>query len=187
MAISIYVYQGEIVVVKGRENLELVEDIWTDGLGPCVGLVLWSRDLLAVGHLDSPDDEQLKDCRPLIETLKKRSPRQGFLIGARGQTGNNVWPSYRARVTLSSMFETEPTILLPAPLGHSAKVKLFKDGNIQTDFEPSKSNQLPRGTGKPPWHIPRHGTDFTFSFLEKKEGAAHFRCHTEADGPLKID
>ena len=67
MAINIPVRQREVVLVEGAHMGE-VACMYTLGLNPCIGLVLWDRKSCVMGHFDGL--ETIDQCTRLITHLR---------------------------------------------------------------------------------------------------------------------
>lgn len=82
MKIAIRVRQNEAIVVQG-DHMGGVSYLFTEGMNPCIGLVLWHKKICAMAHID--DWVSIGQCKGLISHFVKQSkegPRKAVIVKA---------------------------------------------------------------------------------------------------------
>jgi len=150
MSIQIEVRQNEVIVVQGT-NMAEVSHLFTVGLKPCIGLVLWHESICALGHFH--DWESMEQCAPLISHFKECSSqgkRTAVIVRAKGATSKEAWHSEHMSSDLANLLSqcfpvTTVNNVYPAPLGEGAKVKVnLSNGKIDYVFDYALPSDIKR-------------------------------------------
>jgi hypothetical protein len=147
MSTKIAVRQNEVVVVQGS-MMEEVSSMFTVGMNPCIGLVLWSPTMCALGHFH--DWDTMGRCGVVIKHFCKVSStgqRKAVIVRAKGEIhGGSAWHSEAMNVDLEKLLKPlTAEVVRPAPPGESAKVKItLEDGNLNYGFSGQSSTSFVR-------------------------------------------
>ncbi len=147
MPTAIEVRQNEVVVVLGSMMAE-VSNMFTMGMNPCVGLVLWSPTMCALGHFH--DWETIAQCGVVAERfceVSSTGQRKAVIVLAKGaQEKGNAWHSEAMKGDLEKLVNPlDVEVVRPAPSGEGAKVKIrLKDGKLVYYFAYEKGTSLLR-------------------------------------------
>jgi hypothetical protein len=182
MAYSLLVRQHEIIIVQGAENQNLVFDLFTVGMNPCVGLVLWHPKLCALAHIDDPAD--IPQFAPVIAQFSKYckdgsgSVTKPFasIVMAHGIGGGKGWWSEHMKCdleTLCSKSNVVVSVVRPMKPGdEAAMVKVtVSNGARGYDFPPGQASvQIQRNPRAEDWVTRPIGAFFRFGFFAGKDG-----------------
>jgi hypothetical protein len=162
-AVTIDVRQNEVIVVPPKMMRD-VQYMYTGGLSPCVGLVLWCSEMCAVGHFHTW--ETIGQCEPLVvkfAELSKDQPRKAVIVRAIGNTAKGgAWHSEHMVSDLQALLSAQGLRgeeVRPAALGESAKVCVCLDGGeIEYAFTYARDSKLKRVA--PSGYDDENGTDW---------------------------
>lgn len=150
-AVLIEVRQNELLVVP-PSRMDDVHYMYTVGLSPCVGLVLWCPVTCAVGHFHGWDTiGQAESVIAHFATLAAEHPgkKKAVIVRAIGNTiKGGAWHSERMVSDLQDLLRAQGLRgdeVRPAPSGESAKVCVnLADGTIEHQFTYAPDSKLGR-------------------------------------------
>jgi hypothetical protein len=155
MAIQIEVRQNEVIVVRGQYIAE-VSHLFTVGMNPCIGLVLWGEDICALGHFH--DWESIEQCAPLISHFMEcsgKASRKAVIVKAPAAVGGkHAWHSEAMKCDLMKMIPgaLPVNIVSKAPSDDAAKVKVtLADGKLDYLFSYEKPDVIKRDPENASW------------------------------------
>lgn len=158
MPINIDVRQNEIVVVKGS-SMSKVSSMFTMGMNPCIGLVLWSEEMCALGHIHDWETTPIAQCSVVVKhfcRVSSPSKRKAVIVMAKVGDGEEAarkaWHSEAMKVDLDKVI---PLAYQVVKRGDPADVKIsLENGELDYTFKNGDATKLARmpkedWTGRP--------------------------------------
>ena len=128
MPTIISVRQNEIVVV-GKSRMAEVSSMFTLGMNPCIGLVLWSEEMCALGHFQEWDT--IAQCGPVVKHFCKISSpglRKAVIVMATVTKDNlkfkSAWHSEAMKHDLDKLIPLAYQVVKPAETAN-VKIRLY--------------------------------------------------------------
>jgi len=179
VALSLYVRQHEIIIVQGSENQNLVFDLFTTGMNPCVGLVLWHPKFCALAHVDDVDD--IPQFAPVVAQFSKHCEAErgtttkpfALVVMAHGVGGGQGWWSEHMKTNIIKLCENSKIavdVVRPMKPGDNcAMVKVnVSNGACNFHFDPAeKGVEVQRKPETEGWYRTPIGSVFRFGFFRK--------------------
>jgi hypothetical protein len=137
-----------------------VSSMFTMGMNPCIGLVLWSKEMCAVGHFHDWEKTPIAQCGVVVKQFcRVSSPnsRRAVIVMATVTEPDKAWHSEAMKVDLDKVVPLAYEVVKPAAV---ANVKIsLKDGKLDYNFAYENGTKLAR-TPIDNWTARPTGADF---------------------------
>jgi hypothetical protein len=179
MAYSLEVRQHEILIVQGSENQNLVFDLFTVGMNPCVGLILWHPNFCALAHIDDPSCIGLlspaaarfsEHCKATRGSVPKPF---ALIVMAHGVGGGKGWWSEHMKSDIESLCGNSGVaveVVRPQMQGDAVNAQVTVSNGAR-NYSFKYGDKMRFSIDKKPesetWYKRLDGTEFSFGFFQR--------------------